>query len=184
MDLKTANIANIIGQGNQSNKNGSNSLNSLNKLTRFLKKSLNNTGFSLIELLVVIGIMVVITGIAIPQFNGILVNAKKNNDIINASTIATVVTRGIIEEKISVPDYGRINDVTMKDLVDAGYLQNEIKPRYMKGEFIAKVLSDGKIEVFIYESVSSSEMKLMSGDLSGNGNEIKLFPETDPPYVD
>lgn len=63
-----------------------------------MKKRMNNKGFSLVELIVVITILGVLVGIAIPQFLGYVKRTKISTDIKNAQELASVIMAEIAEE--------------------------------------------------------------------------------------
>lgn len=63
-----------------------------------MKKKMNNKGFSLVELIVVITILGVLVGIAIPQFLGYVKRTKISTDIKNAQELASVIMAEIAEE--------------------------------------------------------------------------------------
>ena len=66
-----------IGDGDRNKKNNfiSNYFKGKNKMIKKLNKKKNQKGFTLVELLIVIAIMVVLAAIAIPQFSAYRVRA-------------------------------------------------------------------------------------------------------------
>lgn len=54
-----------------------------------MKKEMNNKGFSLVELIIVIAIMAVLIGVLAPQYLKYVNNSKVSTDITNAQEIAT-----------------------------------------------------------------------------------------------
>ena len=52
------------------------------------QKSLNNKGFSLVELIIVIAIMAVLVGVLAPQFIGNVEKSNKSNDVSTIDSIA------------------------------------------------------------------------------------------------
>lgn len=55
------------------------------------KTKMNNKGFSLVELIIVVAIMAILAGVMIPQFVKYLNNSKKSADLSQAESIANAV---------------------------------------------------------------------------------------------
>lgn len=56
-----------------------------------MEKKMNNKGFSLVELIVVIAIMAVLVGVLAPQFIKYVEKSRESTDIQNADSVRTVV---------------------------------------------------------------------------------------------
>lgn len=54
-------------------------------------KKLNNKGFSLVELIIVIAIMVILVAVIAPQYTKFVNNSKISNDVQTASDMATAI---------------------------------------------------------------------------------------------
>lgn len=60
-----------------------------------MKKELNNKGFSLVELIIVIAIMAVLMGVLAPQYLKYVKQSKISTDITNAEELATAINVAI-----------------------------------------------------------------------------------------
>ncbi|MBR6627900.1 MAG: type II secretion system protein [Lachnospiraceae bacterium] len=73
-----------------------------------MKKSMNNKGFSLVELIIVIAIMAVLVGLLAPQYLKYVNNSKVSTDISNAQEVATVFNVGFADSKVSSGTYSTV----------------------------------------------------------------------------
>ena len=64
-------------------------------------KKMNNKGFSLVELIVVIAIMAVLVGVLAPQFIKYVESSRRSTDVQNAETIRSAVLADIADGKIT-----------------------------------------------------------------------------------
>lgn len=83
-------------------------------------KKMNNKGFSLVELIIVIAIMAVLVGILAPQYLKYVNNSKVSTDITNAESFATAVNvaiadsnPGITSDAMSASDLATAIGVTL-----------------------------------------------------------------------
>ena len=64
-------------------------------------KKMNNKGFSLVELIVVIAIMAVLVGVLAPQFIKYVESSRRSTDVSNAEAIRSAVLADIAENQIT-----------------------------------------------------------------------------------
>lgn len=73
-----------------------------------MKKEMNNKGFSLVELIIVIAIMAVLMGVLAPQYLKYVKKSKISTDITNAENIATAVNAEIADGETKLDGNGKI----------------------------------------------------------------------------
>lgn len=64
-----------------------------------MKKKMNNKGFSLVELIIVIAIMLVLVGILAPQFIRYVARSRVAADVTNAQEIAAAIDVAIADQQ-------------------------------------------------------------------------------------
>jgi len=141
-------------------------------LSWFLKKiNARQKGFTLIEMIVVIGIIAILVGIAVPQAVKQINRAKINADLANARNIAMAIQQYILDGK-SLENEDKWKPVDGADFLS--YLSGGVpKPKYS---------SDYKGFCYKYfnETVSVGVYKV---DNSGNIQDvISLYPTPESPY--
>ena len=65
------------------------------------QRTLNNKGFSLIELIVVIAIMAILVGVLAPQFIKYIESSRQSTDIQSASAIRSAIEAGVADGTIT-----------------------------------------------------------------------------------
>ena len=70
------------------------------------KKQKNNKGFSLVELIVVIAIMVVLVAVLAPVFTRYIESSRRSTDVQNATALKEAVMADVSDEKIVKPQSG------------------------------------------------------------------------------
>ncbi len=98
-------------------------------MKELMKKRQNNKGFSLVELIVVIAIMVVLVAVLAPVFTKYVESSRRATDIQNANSIASAVLADVADGKT-------IADGKVKVVADnPSAIKEEVKT---KGNAVAK----------------------------------------------
>lgn len=129
------------------------------------QRKLNNKGFSLVELIIVIAIMAVLIGLLAPQFLKYVQRSKYSTDVKNGQEIATVIQTLIADNKLteSVTTAEAFSG-TQKAFVagvGGGKLLAEAPKSKVSDSNVFKVKYDvknGKVEVFISDGTNESEV--------------------------
>ena len=100
-------------------------------------KNKKRRGFTLIEMVIVITIIGILSGIAVTKFSQVQKNAKESADYATASNLATAAMIAINDGK----------SVNISDLESGGYIQFEPKPKSVSGDFTITKGSDDSIKI-------------------------------------
>lgn len=130
------------------------------------QKKLNNKGFSLVELIIVIAIMAVLIGLLAPQFLKYVQRSKYSTDVKNGQEIATVIQTLIADNKLTESvSSSAVEFKTGQAAYDAGVGEGKLLAEAPKSKvsdnnkFMVKYdIKNGKVEVFIENSDGSSEI--------------------------
>lgn len=76
-----------------------------------MRQKRNNKGFSLVELIVVIAIMIVLVAVLAPVFTKYVEQSRRATDVQNANTIAEAVLTDATDGTLSVDDTGVVTSV-------------------------------------------------------------------------
>ena len=96
--------------------------------------------FTLVEMVVVIGILGILSGLGFMKFGEVQKSAKLNSDYVAASSIATATNLALQDGNID----GK-SDVTTDILMNKGYLSSKPKPQSSDEEFLIKIQKDNII---------------------------------------
>lgn len=129
------------------------------------QRKLNNKGFSLVELIIVIAIMAVLIGLLAPQFIKYVQRSKYSTDVKNGQEIATVIQTLIADNKLteSVTTAEEFSGTQKAYVagVGADKLLAESPKSKVSDSNVFKVTYDvknGKVKVFISDGTNESEV--------------------------
>ena len=124
------------------------------------KEKMNDKGFSLVELIIVIAIIAILAAVAIPKFGEVKKNAALKTDVANAKTIANAVTTLIAEEKlVSTGTIVVKEDSTTKNEVEA-YMQNPPSPESKDYIEYQVTVTNGDVSVKMVKKNDTTGVKL------------------------
>ncbi|MCX7911185.1 MAG: prepilin-type N-terminal cleavage/methylation domain-containing protein [Endomicrobia bacterium] len=129
-------------------------------------------GFTLIEAIITIAIIVVLAGIAVPQVEKQLVKAKKNSDIYSAKTIAFAI-REHIEDGNILLDASK-KEIDFNDEINFPWVKNIENAKDMKPKM------DKNYKFFYSYSTTTDEIKVLAGpEISKVKQLYPVVDETD-----
>ncbi len=117
---------------------------SIRKMNGLLKGK--KTGFTLVELIIVIAIIAILAAIAIPKFGEIRENANVKADIANAKNIQTAATAAVSNGDITLPT-GVAISVDIATVITGGTVPKPKAKEAVAGVFAATVDNKGVVVV-------------------------------------
>lgn len=117
---------------------------SIRKMNGLLKGK--KTGFTLVELIIVIAIIAILAAIAIPKFGEIRENANVKADIANAKNIQTAATAAVSNGDITLPTGAAIS-VDIATVITGGAVPAPKAKEAAGGSFAATVDNKGVVVV-------------------------------------
>ena len=142
-----------------------------------MKKKMNNKGFSLVELIVVIAIMAVLIGLLAPQFIKYVNRTRYSTDVKNGQEIATMVQTLISDNKLtSLTDKSEVFSGSTAGSTagsafmlakNAGLLTEEPKSKVdsTKGFFIVYNTKPGNVKVRVYVGNTATTTEMVYPEL-------------------
>lgn len=136
------------------------------------QKKLNNKGFSLVELIIVIAIMAVLIGLLAPQFIKYVQRSKYSTDVKNGQEIATVIQTLIADNKLPQNATNEELTATHDVMTKAGESN------------LLKELPESKVDkankFWVTYDIKSGQVKVIVGSAANTGSEV--YPELKGEY--
>lgn len=151
------------------------------------KKKLNNKGFSLVELIIVIAIMAILAGALAPQLIKYLDKSRKATDVQTAQTIATAVNAALADEKaskavdVAFASAAATADQSLTTLyAGTDDFQKEVKN--ILGGTAPKPKYNGETTFFIdFESATDKSFRIYAGTVATDPDK-QLYPTVGNDY--
>lgn len=137
------------------------------------QRKLNNKGFSLVELIIVIAIMAVLIGLLAPQFIKYVQRSKYSTDVKNGQEIATVIQTLIADNKLT-------QNGTNVAVSGSSIMEEAKNSNLLKEVPVSKVSTENNF--FATYDVKSGEVVITIGKTAGANDNSQLYPELTGDY--
>ncbi|MCI9062774.1 MULTISPECIES: type II secretion system protein [Romboutsia] len=128
------------------------------------------SGFTLVEMVIVVTILGILSGIGFMQFGNVQETSRKNADYVAAANLATAANLCLGENpNIVTTDTGKNKIISIDTLKEKGYINYIPKSQSQNSPFVIKIVEQGE------EGKKSEELRV-SCDLGG-GNEVIFYPK-------
>lgn len=127
-----------------------------------MKKEMNNKGFSLVELIIVIAIMAVLMGVLAPQYLKYVKKSKVSTDITNAENVATAVNAEIADgadTNVKIASGAEKKGSATELLVEEGDRKVYLPPSKVNKNYVWKITYDTTNGVTKIELGESATLK-------------------------
>lgn len=161
-------------------------------------KKMNNKGFSLIELIIVIAIMAVLVAVIAPNLTGYIGKSKKNADTSNADTLTSTISNALqdfvtddtmpysaatVEADISTASAALTAMDEVNDLVTAANGASVDANSFLGGikKSLSKYITNGRIDTKV--KANKFWMKIEGSYDTGFTCTVKAAPSTTNPFT-
>ena len=106
-------------------------------------------GCTLVEMVIVVTILGILSGIGFMKFGKVQETSKKNADYVAAANLATATSLYISEhpKEVEISDKDNEKIIDTSTLKSKQYINYEPKPQSEGDKFVIKLLKDGEIQV-------------------------------------
>jgi prepilin-type N-terminal cleavage/methylation domain-containing protein len=143
------------------------------------EKERNNKGFSLVELIVVIAIMVVLVAVLAPRFTKYIEQSRRATDVTNANTIAESILVDVADG-VDIPTSAAVAKPS-SDTDTSNYLPSsigeapEVKGSYGKGGTFSYTYDETTNSVSVYITADSSKNDLTSDSTASDYKNSEIL---------
>ena len=106
-------------------------------------------GFTLVEMVILVTILGILSGIGFMKFGNVQETSRKNADYVAAANLATATSLYISEhpKEVEISDKDNEKIIDTSTLKSKQYINYEPKPQSEGDKFVIKLLKDGEIQV-------------------------------------